>query len=99
MKRWHEDRKVAFREWKKHRRTHVDVNQYGNRVGISAYVVDCECDDQVGRFRKMDAYDCGNPHCWICHGDKYPKRSRHEQEMRSDDAFREQLRELDEDNR
>jgi len=97
MKRWHEDRKVAYCEWKKHRRVHVEVNQYRSRVGVSAYVVECECDEQVGRFRKTDAYDCGNPQCWICHGDKYPKRSEHEQEIKSAISFREQLRELNED--
>lgn len=96
MKRWHEDRKVAYREWKKHRRIHVETNGYRNRVGVSAYVVECECDEQVGRFRKMDANDCGNPQCWICHGDKYPKRSPHEQEIKSEVSFREQLKDLNE---
>jgi hypothetical protein len=97
MKRWHEDQKVAYREWKKHRRIHVETNRWRNRVGVSAYVVECECDEQVGRFRKMDASDCGNSKCWICHGGKYPKRSRHEQEVRSEISFREQLRELNEE--
>jgi hypothetical protein len=97
MKRRHEDRKVAYREWKKHRRIHVENNRRRNRVGVSAYVVDCECDEQVGRFRKTDAYDCGNRRCWICHGGKYPKRSLEAQEIKSQVSFREQLRELDED--
>lgn len=97
MKRWHEDWKIAYREWKKHRRIHVEVNGYSNRVGVSAYVVDCECDEQVGRFRKMDAYDCGKRRCWMCHGDKYPKRSKHEHEIKSEDSFGEQLREFNED--
>lgn len=97
MKRWYEDWKVTYREWKKHRRMHVEVNRYRNRVGVSAYVVDCECDEQVGRFRKTDAYDCGKPRCWMCHGDKYPKRSKHEQEIESDLSFREQLRELNQE--
>jgi hypothetical protein len=97
MKRWHEEQEVALREWKKHRRMHVESNQYRNRVGISAYAVECECDEQVGRFRKTDAYDCGNPRCGICHGDKYPKRFKHTQEIKSEFFFREQLRELNEE--
>ena len=97
MKRWHEDWKVAYREWKKHRRIHVEINRSRNRVGVSAYIVECECDEQVGRFRKTDAHDCGNPQCWICHGAKHPKRTRHEQEIKSEISFREQLRELHED--
>src|SRR5581483_746600 len=88
------DRKVAYREWKKHRSIHVETNR--NRVGVSAYVVDCKCDEQVGRFRKTDAYDCGNRQCWICHRGKYPKRLPQGQEIRSAVSFREQLRELDE---
>lgn len=93
MKRWHEDRNVAYREWKKHRRMHVESNQYRYRVGVSGYVVECECDEQLGRFRKMDANDCGNRRCGICHRDKYPKRSKHEQEIKSEVSFQEQLRE------
>jgi hypothetical protein len=96
MKRWHQDRKIAYREWKKHRRLHVESNQFRNRVGVSAYVVECECDEQVGRFRKTDANDCGTPQCWICHGAKYPKRSKHEQELKAEISFLEQLQELHE---
>lgn len=97
MKRWHQDRKIAYREWKKHRRIHVETNQWRTRVGVSAYIVDCECDEQVGRFRKTDAYDCGHRRCWMCHGGKYPKRLPKGQEIKSQFAFGEQLRELDED--
>jgi hypothetical protein len=46
MKRWQQERKIAYREWKKHRRLHVETNRYRNRVGVSAYIVDCECDEQ-----------------------------------------------------
>ena len=86
MKRWHEDEQIARREWKKHRRMHVEDNKdrSGYRIGVSPYIVDCECDEQVGRFHKKDAWDCGNPHCGVCHSDKYPKRSKHEQEIKAD---------------
>lgn len=99
MKRWHEDYKITLREWKKHRSSHVERNKTWtrNRIGVSAYVVDCECDEQKGRFRKKDAFDCGKPHCGICHSDKYPKRSKNNQELKSDMNYNEQLRELNND--
>lgn len=94
MKRWHEDYKITLREWKKHRRFHVENNQTRNRIGVSAYVVDCECDEEKGRFRKKDAFDCGNSHCYVCHSDKYPRRSKNEHELKSDVNYKEQLKEL-----
>jgi len=95
MRRWNEDYKITLREWKKHRRSHVESNKsWINRIGVSAYVVDCERDEQKGRFRKKDAFDCGNTQCRICHSDKYPKREKHEHELKSDVDFKEQLKEL-----
>ena len=100
MKRWHQDFTVSKRQWKRHRRMHVDSNKnysigfQAQRVGVSAYEVDCECDDQIGRFRKKDAYDCGHTQCFMCHGDKFPKREPTEQEMISEMSFREQLMEM-----
>ena len=68
MKRWHEDYKITLREWKKHRQTHIDSNksQSAYLIGKKADEIDCVCDLQVGRFRKMDAFDCGNPRCYMC---------------------------------
>lgn len=96
MKRWHQDYKVSRREWEKHRKSHVESNKNNSnlRIGKSAYIVDCECDEQVGRFRKKDAWDCGNTRCWICHSDKYPKRSKHEHEIIADFSYKEQLKEI-----
>lgn len=95
MKRWHQELAVTKRNWKEHRRTHVESNKTWMReVGKDPYEVDCACDDQVGRFRKKDAYDCGNTRCYICHSDKLPKRSLHEQEQLADLSFREQVTEL-----
>ena len=98
MKRWHEDyHKFAYRQWKIHHRSHIESNldNSRNRIGMDSNIVDCACDEQVGRFRKTDAWDCGKPHCMVCHSDKYPKRSKHEQELLSELDFREQLKELD----
>jgi len=98
MRRWHEDYyKVTLREWKAHRRSHVESNKDGrNRVGLDPQVVDCQCDEQKGRFRKMDAWDCGNTRCWICHRGKFPKRTKCNREIRSDTDFDEQLENLNE---
>ena len=96
MKRWHQEYQRTVREWKKHRKSHVESNKrfrQTNRIGLSPEVLDCRCDEQKGRFRKTDAFDCGVPHCPTCHSDKYPKRSKREHELRSDFSFNEQLRE------
>ena len=92
MKRWHQEEKIIQREWRKHRKFHVESNknQSAKRVGKSPFVVDCICDEQIGRFRKKDAYDCGNPKCFVCHSDKFPKRDLTKQEILSEVAFKEQ---------
>ena len=96
MKRWHEEYNVFYRQWKIHRKSHVDSNKdrSGYRIGKDPYQVDCACDDQVGRFRKKDAWDCGNPQCGICHQDKFPKRDLTDQERKSKLKFKEGLKEL-----
>lgn len=92
MKRWHEEYNIFYRQWKIHRKSHVDSNKdrSGYRVGQDPYEVDCECDEQVGRFRKKDAWDCGNPQCGICHQDKFPKRQLTNKEIRSNISLKEQ---------
>jgi hypothetical protein len=95
MKRWHEDFTVSKRQWKKHRKDHVESNkQWVREVGKDPYIVDCDCDEQIGRFRKKDAYDCGNTQCYICHNDKFPKRELTRKEEKSKLSFKEQLKDL-----
>jgi hypothetical protein len=100
MKRFHEEIAIALRNWRNHRRMHVESNKrspydFGkDRIGQDPYIVDCECDDQIGRFRKKDAFDCGNTKCFICHSDKIPKRTLTEQEIIADIDFREQIKEF-----
>lgn len=96
MKRWHEEYNVIFHQWKAHRKSHVESNKTRSnlRIGKDPYEVDCKCDEQVGRFRKQDAWDCGNPGCQVCHSDKFPKRSLTDQEKKSKINFKEQLKEL-----
>lgn len=101
MKRWHEDFPVAYREWKKHHRFHVERNVERNvlcdeDVCRDIWEVDCPCDTQVGRFRKRDAWDCGKARCFVCHCDKYPKRTETYQEWASQKKLEEGIQELEE---
>lgn len=98
MKRWHEEYPRTYREWRKHYLSHVERNVYDNRIlGRDPYVIDCVCDQQKGRFRKTDAWDCGNPQCYICHSDKYPVREKTRQEMNADLKLKEGIQEIHED--
>jgi len=45
-----------------------------------------------GRFRKKRAFDCGNPGCLLCHGDKYPKREKTRQELLAGLKLREEIK-------
>jgi hypothetical protein len=102
MRRWHQDYKIARRNWRIHRKSHVESNlsqsvgyePWQRKPGASPFVVKCACDEQVGRFRKKDAWDCGKPHCMICHSDKFPKRDKTHQEVNSERDFKEALKEF-----
>lgn len=94
MKRYHEEYNVFYRQWKIHRKSHVEQNKdFMKEIGGDPFKVECSCDEQVGRFRKKDAWDCGNTQCGICHSDKFPKRSLTNREIKSNFSYREQLRE------
>ena len=96
MKRWHEDYARTYREWRKHYLSHVESNITYSRVpGRDPYKIDCVCDQQKGRFRKKDAWDCGNTQCYLCHSDKYPKREKTKQELRSELKFKEEVEDLE----
>ena len=103
MRRWHEDYRITYREWKKHHRSHVESNvdyqvEYKNGVAVGlhrdVWDVDCDCDTQIGRFRKIDAWDCGTPRCPICHRDKFWKRFETYQEWCSKLKLTEGIEEL-----
>lgn len=98
MRRWHQDYATTFREWKKHHHNHVEQNKEwvgaGQPINYDPWVIDCPCDTQVGRFRKIDAFDCGNTRCYVCHSDKYPKRHPTWQEIQSDLELVEELEDL-----
>lgn len=97
MKRWQVDRKIALREWRKHHRNHIKLNidGSGKRIGKDPLQVDCVCDGQIGRFRKKDAWDCGNPKCQLCHSYKFPKREKTRKELLFEADLKGQLQELE----
>ena len=94
MKRWHAELAITMRNWRKHRRIHVANNLARGKVGQDPFQVDCACDDQPGRFRKRDAYDCGNSQCYLCNHGKFPKRIPTCQEILSALSLKEQIQEL-----
>jgi hypothetical protein len=101
MKRWRQDLPVTRKAWHLHRRGHVEFNKRRSQdinagqlpPGSDPNQVDCPCDNQLGRFRKKDAYDCGRSRCQVCHGYKLPWREKSAKERLADFGFREQIRE------
>ena len=97
MKRWHQESRITLREWSKHRARHIEENQKNSgrdRVGMDVNVVECVCDDQVGRFRKKKAFDCGNSRCQVCHFHKFPKRLESLQEGVARREFQKEIAEM-----
>jgi len=94
MKRWHEDYPRTYREWSKHYLSHVASNISFNRLpGRDPREVDCDCDQQKGRFRKKHAFDCGKTQCYSCHSYKFPKREATREERRSELKLKEEIEE------
>lgn len=98
MRRWHQEKKISYRNWRNHIRMHINSNKTNsNRIGIDPYKIDCECDNQIGRFRKKDAYDCGRSQCICCHYNKWLLSGGHEitrQEILSIIKLKEGIEEL-----
>jgi hypothetical protein len=95
MKRWHEEYPRTYREWKKHWLSHVEHNiDFGSFPGRDPYQIDCDCDQQKGRFRKRHPLSCGRARCQLCHSYKYPKRETTLDELRSQLTFKEEIEEL-----
>lgn len=102
MKRWHNEYAVTKRHWLLHRSVHAEYNRRqgqghgpGQRSpGTDPRKADCPCDDQAGRFRKIDARDCGRARCQVCHGYKVPRRRPTRKERLADLTFGEQMKDL-----
>jgi hypothetical protein len=67
---------------------------------IAHYRRQCKTDARWGRsrplgcYRKRHALDCGNPHCGVCHNDKFPKRGLSDQEVRANVSWKEQMKDF-----
>lgn len=83
MKRYQKDIKNTFSQWKR------SITLIPEDNDIEYYY-----EDQVGRFRKTHAFDCGKTKCGVCHCDKFPKRKKTNQELKSLFSFKEQLNEV-----
>jgi hypothetical protein len=79
MRRWHQDLSVTSRQrWLQFHFVHD-----GQATG-------CACDEQLGRFRKRRALDCGHSRCQLCHFDKIHGIKSHRQ-LIEDLRFHEQV--------
>jgi hypothetical protein len=94
MKRRNEEASIARREWRRHRSRQIETKLSRGRFDVDAFAADAPCDEQIGRFRKRKAFDCGNARCPLCHGHKYPKREPTRDELASKRDLREQLAQL-----
>lgn len=68
MRRYHNELAII----RKHHREHLRSVH-----GWPKQPVNCPCDLQAGRFRKRDAYDCGQTLCRVCHYEKWQANGRH----------------------
>lgn len=88
MRRYHNELAII----RKQHRLHLRVVH-----GWPKKPVDCPCDMQAGRFRKKDAFDCGQTMCNVCNYEKWRLNGGHEitrQELLMDLRQKEQLQEL-----
>lgn len=85
MKRWHEERDLMMRRWRKELGVHGPDIQHSKWKwgGPHDYVappswaasIACHCAAGIGTMRK-NTLGCGTPRCALCHFEKYyvPKR-------------------------
>lgn len=85
MKRYSEDQNIIKREHDRRLAMYYRCRQGSNPMPPNKF------DLQKGRYRKKDAFDCGNPGCVMCHYEKVLKIKSHNQK-KSDISFREQLK-------
>jgi hypothetical protein len=79
------------------KRWHQEIAHYRKQRATDKLYVKRE--NELGRYRKRHALDCGNPHCGCCHSDKYPKRGLTDQEVRANISYQEQVKEYSERDR
>lgn len=83
MKRWHDEKTIMAKNVRERIRMMHDDS------GLRSFT---DKRARLGYYRKQDAYDCGNPGCYICHCEKvnkYPRR----QDVKADLKLKEGLTE------
>ncbi len=85
MKRYHDprDQRIINRNFKERKRMLEIFSSHSQTPN--------KFDTQRGRYRKHDAYDCGKPGCFLCHGEKILGIKSHKQK-KADVAFKDQLK-------
>ena len=90
MKRYHQELARTKREHRFHLRW---IHSWPKQP------VDCICELQAGRLRKLKALDCGRPRCLVCHFEKVlgiPTVKDRIRALRSADSLRDYLEGPDE---
>lgn len=69
MRRWHSERHIMLRRWK------MEMIKHGydwrNPPDPKCDRDACHCAAGIGSMRKRRPFDCGNPHCALCHFEKF----------------------------
>jgi hypothetical protein len=70
MRRWHQEREIMLRRWRQELAKHEGMPLARVSVPPDVAVDTCHCYRGMGFMRKLRPFDCGRPHCLLCHRDK-----------------------------
>ena len=99
MRRWHAERNLMLRRWREEIATHTYGDEgcwwsyYGQAPLPPDYVQPdsrgevCHCVRGPGFMRKRTVHGCSNPHCLICHWEKFCDLGRRTREKREAFAY------------
>lgn len=85
MRRWHQERDLMLRRWRKELNKHGDSHPHSEYHWQGPYdslvppavacEVNCHCANGIGTMRK-NRLDCGKARCEVCHCGKWFPKSR-----------------------
>jgi hypothetical protein len=70
MRRWHQERRISLKNRREHHRFIYPNASAG-----------CDCDRQVGRFRKQHGLGCRRAHCQLSHFEKIHQIKGHHERL------------------
>jgi hypothetical protein len=85
MYRWQQDRRITRSHWHEHLKL---VHDWPKKP------LDCVCELQMGRFRKIGGHGCGKARCLLCHAHKIFREPTRQEEL-ADLRLREGLAEVE----